>query len=469
MPLPFPLLRLPALLLGALALSGCASIGPPGDADVAAINRLTQPHTGQPLAAEPLSPEALAERLREPLGADAAVQLALQNSRALQARLARLGVTAAEVDAASRLPNPGFSFSRLRRGDEVELERGWHISLARLLTLPLVQRAEQRRLQAEQQLAAADVLALAADTRRAWVVAVAAEAALSYRRQVLEAGDAGAELAKRMQAAGNFNALAHAREQAFAADARLGLARTESQRLAARERLVRLLGLSSVDAAALQLPERLPELPAAPRELADAETLALSQRLDVQAARLRLEQASRQLEAGRINRFVSMLELGVVRNSSNEAPTQRGWEVTLELPLFGSGPLPRAQALAREAAYDAADTGIRAHSEVREAHGRYRGAFDIARQHRDELLPLAQRISQEQLLRYNAMLIGVFELLADARSQVAAVAAAQDALRDFWLAQADLDQTLLGRVTSSGSPALPQAGSAAAAPAAAAH
>jgi len=447
----------------ALALTGCASLTP-GD-EIADVNRLTQAHTGQALAVEPPSPDALAERLREPLDADAAVRLALQNSRALQARLARLGVTAAEVDEAGRLPNPGFSFSRLKRGDEVELERGWHFNLARLLTLPLQRQAEQRRLQAEQRLAAADVLALAADTRRAWIHAVAAEEALTYRRQVLEAADAGAELARRMQAVGNFNALARAREQGFAAEARLALDRAEGQRLAARERLVRLLGLWGDDAAALRLPERLPALPAAAREQPDIETLALAQRLDVQAARLRLEQAGRQVEVGRINRFVSMLELGVVHNTSNEAPVQRGWEVTLELPLFGPGPLPRAQALAREAAHDAADTAIRARSEVREAYGLYRGAWDIARQHRDELLPLARRISDEQLLRYNGMLIGVFELLADARAQVAAVASAQDALRDFWLAQADLDQALLGHAT----PALPAAGTAPAAAAAAPH
>lgn len=447
----------------ALALAGCASLTP-GD-EVGDVSRLTQPHTGQALAAEPLPPDALAARLREPLSADAAVQLALHNSRALQARLARLGVTAAEVDAAGRLPNPGFSFSRLTRGDEVELERGWHINLARLLTLPLVRQAEQRRLQAEQQQTAADVLALAADTRRAWVAAVAAEETLTYRRQVLDAADAGAELARRMQAVGNFNALARAREQGFAAEARLALARAEGQRLATRERLVRLLGLWGNDAAALRVPDRLPALPTTAREQPDIETLALAQRLDVQAARLRLEQAARQVDAGRVNRFVSMLELGVVRNTSNEAPVQRGWEVTLELPLFGPGPLPRAQALAREAAHDAADTAIRARSEVREAYGLYRSAWDIARQHRDELLPLAQRISDEQLLRYNGMLIGVFELLADARAQVAAVAAAQDALRDFWLAAADLDQALLGRAT----PALPAAGPAPAAAAAAAH
>ena len=60
-------------------------------------------------------------------------------------------------------------------------------------------------------------------------------------------------------------------------------------------------------------------------------------------------------------------------------------------------------------------------------------------------MPLRQRIAEENLLRYNGMLIGVFELLADARAQIAGVNAAIDALRDFWLAQADLEMALIGR------------------------
>jgi hypothetical protein len=43
------------------------------------------------------------------------------------------------------------------------------------------------------------------------------------------------------------------------------------------------------------------------------------------------------------------------------------------------------------------------------------------------------------------VLIGVFDLLADARSQIASVNAAIEALRDFWLAQADLDMALIGK------------------------
>ena len=65
--------------------------------------------------------------------------------------------------------------------------------------------------------------------------------------------------------------------------------------------------------------------------------------------------------------------------------------------------------------------------------------------HRDEIVPARQRIADENLLRYNGMLIGVFDLLADARSQIASVNASIDALRDFWLAQADLEMALIGK------------------------
>ena len=93
----------------------------------------------------------------------------------------------------------------------------------------------------------------------------------------------------------------------------------------------------------------------------------------------------------------------------------------------------------------AAETAINARSEVREAYTSYRSAFDIARHHRDEVVPLNQRIAEENVLRYNGMLIGVFELLADARTQIATVNASIEALRDFWIAQADLDMSLIGK------------------------
>ncbi len=56
-------------------------------------------------------------------------------------------------------------------------------------------------------------------------------------------------------------------------------------------------------------------------------------------------------------------------------------------------------------------------------------------------------ISEENLLRYNGMLIGVFELLADTRDQVNTVRAAIRAQQDFWLAHAALQAAIIGNPT----------------------
>jgi outer membrane protein TolC len=68
-------------------------------------------------------------------------------------------------------------------------------------------------------------------------------------------------------------------------------------------------------------------------------------------------------------------------------------------------------------------------------------------------VPLRKSISDENLLRYNGMLISVFDLLADAREQVRAVAGSVQATRDFWIAQTNLQTALTGRSPGAGSPA----------------
>jgi outer membrane protein TolC len=60
------------------------------------------------------------------------------------------------------------------------------------------------------------------------------------------------------------------------------------------------------------------------------------------------------------------------------------------------------------------------------------------------------------LLRYNGMLVSVFELLADAREQVNAVNGYIDALRGYWLAQTDLQMALGGKLPPVEAEASPQ-------------
>ena len=456
-----PRLRLLAMLASAAVLGGCASFTP--DGGFATVEKTTKDRLGKDVqwARSDADQDSISKRVDEllskPLTVDAAVQLALLNNRGLQADFQELGITEAEVVQAGRLPNPGFSFGRMSQGDEREIERGLHFNLARLVAMPLIGRMEARRFEQVQARVSMNVLSLAADTRKAYFTALAAEETVRYMRQVKQAADASAELARRMEQVGNFNKLQRAREQSFYANAALQLARAEQAQRSTRERLVRLLGLWGAQTQ-FALPERLPDLPPSPLELPDVEQVALAQRLDVQGARQAAEMTASNLGLTRTTRFVNVLELGLARNSSNEAPTQRGWEIGFELPLFdwGGARVARAEAIYMQTLHRAAETAINARSEVREAYTGYRSAYDIARHHRDELVPLNQRIAEENVLRYNGMFIGVFELLADARTQIASVNASIEALRDFWIAQADLDMALIGKpsLSAAASPAM---------------
>ena len=437
-------------VLAAATLSGCASFS--DDGGFGPVEQAAKDRLGKDLkwsrsgSDQDAVDRRVAELLTQPLSAEDAVQVALLNNKGLQASFFELGVSEADVVQMSRLPNPGFSFGRLKQGAEIEIDRSIQFNLVRLLTLPMAQQIETRRFAQTRGAVTMNVLSLASETRKAYYSALAADETVRYALQVQTAAEAGAELARRQTQAGNWNKLQQAREQSFYADAALNLARAEQARGAARERLTRLMGLWAQQTQ-FRLPERLPDLPKAPNDLPDIEQTAMAQRLDVQAARLGTEQVAKNLGLTRATRFINVLEVGAVRNSDTDAPTQRGYIISVELPLFdwGGARVAKAEALYMQAVNRTAETAVNARSEVRGAYANYRTSYDIARHFRDEIVPLKKRISEENQLRYNGMLIGVFELLADARSQITSVNGYIEALRDFWLAQADLDMALLGK------------------------
>jgi outer membrane protein TolC len=313
------------------------------------------------------------------------------------------------------------------------------------LTIPLSTRASESRLQATQNRAAAAALRLALDARKAWFQAVAAQEGARYMAQVKESAATSAELARRMAEVGNFPKLSHAREQAFYGDTTAQLARARHNATAARERLARLMGVWGEDLA-FELPDRLPDLPMSVREGGDLEVQAVAQRLDVQGARSDAASLAKSLGLTKVTRFVNLLEVGLRDKSETGLPRQRGWEIELGLPIFdfGGTRVAKAERVYMQAVNRAVEAAIEARSEVREAYSSYRTSFDIAKHYRDEIVPLRKRISEEVLLRYNGMLISVFELLADSREQVAAANGYIESLRDFWIAESDLQMALTG-------------------------
>jgi outer membrane protein TolC len=447
------MMRLTAAASAAFVLAGCASFSPDGGAGK--VSELTKERTGQGTTLLRSAAEfdsagtRVTELLKQPLTAESAVEIALLNNRGLQAGFSELGIAEADRVRAGRLANPRFSVGRLAGGGVTEIDRSVTFNLLGLLTLPLASQVAQRQLEQVQFQAAFEAVGVAADARKAFFGAVAAQDLVRYSEQVKEAADASNELARRMLQAGNFNKLAQMREQAFYADATANLARARHQAVVERERLVRVLGLAG-EQLAFKLPERLPDLPRQPVEPKDAEQTAIDKRLDVLMARRSVDATAKSLGLTKATRFINVLEVGYANKSQTGEPRQNGYEIELELPLFdfGTTRAARAEATYMQAVHRTAAVAINARSEVRESYSAYRTAYDLARHYRDEVVPLRKRISDENLLRYNGMLASVFELLADARDQVTSVTAAVEALRDHWIAETNLQSALTGRSPS---------------------
>lgn len=398
--------------------------------------------------------KAAAELLAKPLTQDHAVSLAVLNSPQFQVLLAEHLRKSNDAAQIGRIANPAFTFERLTvknaANNELEIGRMLTFGLLDLISLPMRQGIAQQRMRDAQLNLHAEVLGHMGKVRKAWVKAVAAKQQLVYAQQVRESAEASAELARRMQAVGNFNKLNRARQQLFYADASTRLAVAELDAAARREELIRLLGLSDEQAQKLNLPDRLPDLPQQPLAPSALTSALLEKRLDVQLAKAQLNAASREQGLGNVASFTD-IELGLKRDTAydkadGDVAKARGFELDVRLPIFDWGNLKRDSLNAKTlAAANQLDYTVRAaSSHLRQSHAQYRSRYEIARHYQNEVIPLRKAMSDENLLRYNGMLIGVFELLADSRDQVATVTQALAAQEQFWIAQADLQAAQWG-------------------------
>jgi outer membrane protein TolC len=446
------------IMLAALGLGGCAGFSRDGGFD--AVAEATRAHLGKEVK-WPRSAHAQAEvdaqvagLLAHPLSVEDAVQIALLNNSMLQAAFQELGISEAELVQAGRLPNPRFDLRHAGAAGQYDIEETLSFNVLALLTMPYAHDIEKRRFAQTQNSVVQRVAQLAKDTREAFYAALAARESLQYLQQVRAAAETGAELAQRMVTAGNWNRLDQAREQNFYADAAQNLTRAGLAEESARERLMGLLGLPGQQTGrpALQLAESLPQLPAGPDSLPDVERAVLQQRLDLQLMRMHIDELGKSLGLTKSTRFVNVLDVGAarVRQGSREEPYERGYTVTLEVPIFDSGAarVKKSEAIYAQAVDRFAQTAIEARSQIRLAYAGYRAAFDLAQRQRDEVLPLRRAIAQQNLLLYNASLISIFELLSDAREQAISVDGYIQNVRDFWIAKSRLDAALLGNSAS---------------------
>jgi outer membrane protein TolC len=178
-----------AVALATLILTGCANFSKDGGLD--SVSTLTKERTGQTVLREKSADDAKAAQsavdqlLTKPPTPDSAVQIALANNKGLQAEFAELDVAEASLVQAGRLRNPGYSFGRLRSGDNTEIDRSIMFDFVGLLTMPLQTEIEGRRFEQAKLQAASQAVQLAADTRNAYFTAVAAQQSAQYAEHLI--------------------------------------------------------------------------------------------------------------------------------------------------------------------------------------------------------------------------------------------------------------------------------------------
>jgi outer membrane protein TolC len=445
--------RAAVLITMAASLGACRTFSPDGGMEMVAavagtgLNKdVVQIRSAEDAAA---IRARVARLLHRPLGADAAVQIALLNNLDLQAAYNRLGIAEALAVKASRPPALSFSFSDVSTPVELDIERQIMASLLSLLTMPARTRiADDQFAQAEFR-AAEETLRVAAETRRAYLRAVAARQIVAAFGEAKANAEASAELAGQLKQTGALNKLDQARREVFATETDAELVGARQRAAAAREKLTRLMGLWQSDLDA-NLPSALPQLPGSTRSVRVIEQDALNTRVDVQMARLEMEALAKSYGLTRKTHFLNVLDAAGISKTQKDRGEKNanggGYELVLEVPLFDFGKTNVREAEQRylEAANRLGQLGVNAASEAREAYGAYRATYAVARKYEGEVLPLHQTISAETELQYNAMQVDAFALLQAAREQVRAKVAGIEARRNFWLASTDLSVAMLG-------------------------
>lgn len=459
--------KLAAVLSLPVFLSGCVTAAQYAsrDAGFSNVSAKTSEATGKQTVWVQNRAEAQATQARvkslmaasKTLDVETAVQVALLNNKGLQAAYADLGESAATAWQSTMLVNPtvgigltGIGTPGLRAYRTIEGVIATNI-LA-LATLKKNVEIADTGFRKAQLGAALNTLQLAADTRRAWINAVAASENVGQLAQAQAAADAASELAKKLGESGSLNKEGQAREQVFYAELTGQIAKARLEARLAKEELTRLMGLWGADIE-YSISNRLPSLPKAlaKRDMIEAE--ALQRRVDLQMAKLDLEATARSFKLTEATRYVTDLGLrsgfetererdedGIKKQTTGRA------ELEFVIPIFDSGQarMRESELAYMRAANLLAEKAVNVRSEARSAYQAYRSNYDIARHYRNSVVPLRTKIEEESLLTYNGMLTNTFELLADSREKVNSNLLAIDAKRDFWLAEAGLAPAIYG-------------------------
>jgi cobalt-zinc-cadmium efflux system outer membrane protein len=386
--------------------------------------------------------------LGRPLTAQTAAQIALLNSRRVRATLEELNLSQADLLEASLPSNPTLSSSVRwpRGGGGNNSEFGLAADVLNLLLLPLRQRLAIHEYEAAKGRVSHELLEVVFETKEAFYELQAAQQLLDRLKTAAEVNQVSGDVARRLREAGNINELELLQEQTSAQQSAVDITRATGEIAAAREKVNRVLSLTTSQGRVWRFSEKLPTMPKAEPSLSFLEAAAVANRQDLAAEAETVIALEQGYSLTRKMRYFPVLNIGVDTEREVDGERVTGPALEVELPIFnqGQGRLMKATAeMAKaRASRDALELEVR--SDVRGALQRVQFARQLHQQTSGTLLPQRQRILAETLLQYNAMQASNFQLLQAKAAEIEAQRAAIEALRDYWVARAELEKAAGG-------------------------
>lgn len=394
---------------------------------------------------------AIQELLQDDLTVDSAVQIALLNNRDIQAVFEEIGIAEADLVEAGLLSNPIFS-AIVRYPDRSGFMTNPEFSIAQsfidILLMPLRKKVAAAEFERVKFKIASAVLEIAFDVEEVYYELAAAQKKSLILKNIIELAELGNQIAVAERQVGNVNPLMLQLRTADYFARTVEAAEAEAEVIHYRERLNRLLGLTAPNLC-WNVPSVLPYIPDCEPSPECLEQLALRERPEIQAAMWEVERYRRVFPTVQWWAFTN-LYVGVssTREPDIGSPWTTGPSVAGEIPIFNFGQASRKRlwAQCRQACHRLAALEVTVQAEVREARDQLIVFRNQVINYSNNLIPNQELILNSTGEMYNAMAVGIDELLDAKRNQVTAYLHYQLALKEYWTKKVGLDRAVGGKL-----------------------
>lgn len=439
------------ITLALISFSGCTNIKTADDGSIASIvdMRLQKDVHWNRSTCNCQILETVEQLLQEDLTVDSAVQIALLNNPIVQRSFEEIGIAYGDLLEAGLLQNPIFeAFFRYpnKRSFCLNTEFAVTQSIVDVFLLPLRKRIAGAAFAQAELKTANSILNLAFEVEEIYYKLAAETKNNQLLNELVDLAEASCQLSEAQYQAGSINILALQSEKNEFLVHKIALAQSHAEIIKLTEQMNVLLGLdSSVNCWVIC--GKLPKMPDAEVSESCLESIALSRRLDLEAARWEVEKIIRTGATMQWWAYTNFAA-GFAGEKDPGGLWTQGPAIAGSIPIFNHGQADRERLYAKYkwSIHQLEVLQIAVLAELHSAKERLLVQREIASRYENELLPLQKQIVATSQEYYHAMALSVYRLLDSKKQEIRMDINFTNALKNYWLTRVDLNRSLGGYI-----------------------